>query len=210
MTPSKTYSDIIFDLGNVIMDLDIPRSEQLFFELTGIHFMEASDEDLHMFYRFETGLVSEALFLNYFIGKNKTPIHANDLVHAWNAMLVHIPESRLRMMQMLRKKYTVSILSNTNETHLKWVGRYMKKHFQLEDLNNFADHTFYSNLIHLRKPDPQVYHYVLDQLKKEGKNCLFFDDNPLNIKVAKEVGIHSVLVKPEDEIEELIQSFLEG
>jgi putative hydrolase of the HAD superfamily len=208
MKSRGTYTDIIFDLGNVIMNLDIPRSEQLFFDLTGIHFMDASDDDLKMFYQFETGLVSEAIFLNYFIGKSKNSIQANDLVHAWNAMLVNIPWPRLEMMQKLKQQYRISILSNTNDTHLRWLGRYLRDNYQLEDLSPFADHLFYSNEIHYRKPDHQIYHYVLDVLGTKGETCLFFDDYPNNVEAAKAVGIEAIIVRPEDDIEDIIHSHI--
>ena len=50
------------------------------------------------------------------------------------------------------------------------------------------DYVYLSFEIGLKKPDKQIYEYVLDDLKIDAKNILFIDDDTDNILMAKECG----------------------
>lgn len=56
----------------------------------------------------------------------------------------------------------------------------------------FADWTFVSCLIGLRKPDPAAYARVLRRLGASAEQCIFIDDRGDNCKAAAEAGIHAI------------------
>ncbi len=56
----------------------------------------------------------------------------------------------------------------------------------------FADWTFVSCLIGLRKPDPAAYARVLRGLGASAEQCIFIDDRGDNCKAAAEAGIHAI------------------
>jgi len=97
-----------------------------------------------------------------------------------------INKSLIYWIRERRKKYTICLL--TNNTAI--LNRLLKKKFKI--YNDF-DYIFNSAEVGLLKPDPKFFQYILKKLKVEPKECLFIDDNPENIKVAKKLGFFSIL-----------------
>ena len=201
--------NVVFDLGNVIIDLDIHRADVALKEMTGIGFSDANGDDLQTFLDFEMGKIEEAIFLNYFIKKAARPIQAWDMINAWNAMLLCIPEPRLDMIATLKNSYRTYFLSNTNETHLRWVDRYLSKNSKkYQSLESLVDKAFYSYKMGCRKPDKSIYTKMLEEGEINPSETIFFDDNADNIEAARLCGIHAILVKPDDEIITLVAKYL--
>jgi len=53
-------------------------------------------------------------------------------------------------------------------------------------------HTFYSYNLGRLKKDPETFSEVLDAMSFPSRSCLFIDDNPVNVAVARSVGILSI------------------
>ena len=45
----------------------------------------------------------------------------------------------------------------------------------------------------LVKPEPEIYHCILNRYNLVPEESLFIDDNPTNIAVAKELGLHGII-----------------
>ena len=80
----------------------------------------------------------------------------------------------------LKNKCKIAILSNLMPFDKKRIDNQY-------DLDEF-DYVYLSFEIGLKKPDKQIYEYVLDDLKIDAKNILFIDDDTDNILMAKECG----------------------
>jgi len=52
-----------------------------------------------------------------------------------------------------------------------------------------------SGEIGIIKPDPLIYEYILAKNNLKPEECIFFDDQEVNIKAAKEFGIHGIVCK---------------
>ena len=109
----------MFDLGNVIFDLDIEKTRQSFEKM----FRKDADKKIldKVFIDYECGRVSSDIFINTLLSQSNRNIQAVDIIDAWNSMLIGIPEYRLDMLLKLRERFNVFLLSNTNEIHLEWV-----------------------------------------------------------------------------------------
>jgi putative hydrolase of the HAD superfamily len=46
------------------------------------------------------------------------------------------------------------------------------------------------------KPDPQAFHIAMEALSASGPECLLIEDNLRNVRVGRELGLHTVLVSP--------------
>ena len=212
--------NIIFDLGNVIIDLDIER--------TWLHLKHWLGEDYELqlknirqgediFIQFEIGRISEEEFFETLKSLVAAPLSChvprNDIRHlkeAWNAMLLQIPPQRFEMLSRLKEKYNVYLLSNTNKTHVDWVDSYLKTvyGFSIQDFDErFFHKSYYSHLIHLRKPNDNIYEFVLQDAGIKAENTLFIDDNAHNIEGAKRVGLQTILHSVGDEIVETMKNF---
>lgn len=59
-------------------------------------------------------------------------------------------------------------------------------------VSRFADWSFVSCRIGLRKPDPAAYSHVLRELGVPASQCIFVDDRASNCEAAYEAGIHAI------------------
>jgi putative hydrolase of the HAD superfamily len=62
---------------------------------------------------------------------------------------------------------------------------------------------YYSCEIGLRKPNADIYEFVLKENDLEAAKTLFIDDSVQNIDAAKDVGLQTILLKPGMYIEDL-------
>ena len=59
-------------------------------------------------------------------------------------------------------------------------------------LSNYFDKIFFSAGLGVKKPDPEIYRRVLNELPEyKPDELLFWDDNPVNVQAAKNMGINS-------------------
>ncbi len=178
---------IIFDFGDVFINLDKPAIER---ELLKLGVPDISLDMLHQAAEYEKGLISTDELTNYFTTKFPD-ISATDFQKAWNAIILDFPEYRLQFIEDLASKnqYKRILLSNTNELHIEQVIENMS----LERYNRFKAcfHKFYlSHEIHLSKPSANIYEFVLNENKLNPEECIFIDDTKENTDAAAQLGIH--------------------
>lgn len=120
MVPQEQIKNLLFDLGGVIINLDVPATWQAFQNLAAPNTNSEQlnfDWQMDFLKEYEVGKISSIEFLNQLkiiLGKDvKTEV----LIQSWNAMLLDIPQSRLKLLTELKKKYRIFLLSNTNELH---------------------------------------------------------------------------------------------
>ena len=60
--PSHSIKNIIFDLGNVLIDIDVPKAYDNLSQVTGLDFHNLDDEAKSVFLKFETGKIPYVVF----------------------------------------------------------------------------------------------------------------------------------------------------
>lgn len=192
----KKIKHIIFDLGGVIVTLDPQFTTIEFSILSGKNAHEINDFALMypLFHHYEKGLIDNSNFRKGV--RELLEIEAADDVidFGWNAMIIDIPKERLEWLRALKKKYHVTILSNTNDIHISYVHNMLKEEHGLEDFSSLVHQVYYSHEINLRKPDTDIYQHVLNNASYLPEETLFLDDNLENIEGAQEVGIQTIHV----------------
>lgn len=181
----------IFDLGNVLIDIDFNRALGVFSHLsaTPLAVLQNNFKMDEPFFQHEKGLISDEVFaeaLNKQLG-----IHLNyeQFLTGWQALLIQIRPDILKLLADLKsQEHTIVMLSNTNNAHTC----YWKSAFK--DLLPFFDKIFLSHEINMRKPDIEIYQYVLDTMQVNATDAVFFDDNEHNINSARTLGIEAVLI----------------
>ena len=198
--------NIVFDFGDIFINLD----KKLFAEeLQKIHISQESEEMLPILQQYEMGLVSTDKFLTFF--EERLSISEDKLKRAWNSILLDFPKERLRFIQNLSesKKYRLFLLSNTNDLHISWI----QQNWGMEQYNAFKicfEQFYLSHEINLRKPNNNIYEFVLTSNDLEPKETLFIDDTKENTDAAKALGIHIWNLKPgkEDVLELLTKNYI--
>lgn len=189
----KKISAIIFDLGGVLLDLDQGKTLRAFHKL-GLDLEDVNDSS-PIFTDFETGKINAADFRQGIQTLSKGVLTNEQIDHAWNLMLLDTTEERFRLLEQLRKNFSVYLLSNTNSIHIDYFRNYIETQFGIERWNNLFDKQFLSYEIGLRKPHREIYDFVLNDIGREANECIFIDDNTTNIRNAGALGIHTILAQ---------------
>jgi glucose-1-phosphatase len=200
-----TIKNIIFDLGGVLLDIDYYRTSQAFKEL-GVKkfddfYSQASANEL--FEALETGDVSEEKFYATMQQYCVPGTAYHQVQAAWNAMLLSFRKESVAFLSPLKEKYNLFLLSNTNSIHLPEFNEIYRR--EIGGLL-FDDHfitSYYSHLMHRRKPYSSTYQFVLEDAGIRPEETLFIDDSYKNIDGAKVLGIQTHLLLPEEKIEAL-------
>jgi len=198
--------NIVFDFGDIFINLD----KKLFAEeLQRIKISQESKETLPILHQYEMGLVSTDEFLTFF--EERLNVSQDTLKRAWNSILLDFPKERMRFIQNLSesKKYRLFLLSNTNDLHISWI----QKNWGMERYNAFKicfEQFYLSHEINLRKPNNNIYEFVLSTNDLVPKETLFIDDTKENTDAAKALGIHIWNLKPgkEDVLELLTKNYI--
>ncbi len=187
------FSTIIFDLGNVIVDLDINKTEECLSSLFEREDLYSDPEIISIIHKYETGHISEALFINKLLANAPNhKIQAKDILDCWNAMLLGISRDKIDLINELKKHYKIYILSNTNITHISFLNHWLEKnHGLINWFDNAFDAVFYSHEIGFKKPEVEAYNYVIDHIPDDKNNMLFVDDLSENVSAARRAGIHA-------------------
>src|SRR5687768_11106552 len=180
---SSTIRNLLFDLGNVIIDLDVDGAlEKLNTLLIPEHDKTVIEKAI---FDYESGRISTEIFLNKLLSQSHQKVQAFDIIEAWNSMLIGIPGYRLEMLRMLRQKFNVYLLSNTNPIHLDWVHKYLKRIHKIDRFEKDHFHqAYYSHIIGDRKPLPSIYKFIIDDSFMTPGLTLYMDDIKENLDVA--------------------------
>lgn len=200
----KNIKNIIFDLGGVLLDIDIKLAIPAFSKI-GITLGDNFDdlEKLKVFELFEKGTMDTFSFRNELRKWTDKPLSDGEIDKAWNSIIIDFPDERIKLLNSLKSKYRIYLLSNTNEIHEKYYDE-MVKNRTGNSIRALFQNVYYSHVIHLRKPDIEAFQYIIRDCNLNPKETLFIDDFINNIKAAKKTGLHTRHLKAGEELSELL------
>lgn len=202
---SEKIKNIIFDLGGVILDIDesMTLNELKKLGVDGLNLLN-SNEFKALDERFERGIISAQTFRKQAKSLLGRPDMSNpDLDYLWNSMLLDIPRERIQALEEIKKHYRIFLMSNTNEIHYDLYVRDLQLRFGYKQFDDLFNKSFFSFDIHLMKPDPLFFEFVLDNQMMKPNETLFIDDTKANIEVAQELGLHTYLIGREELVRKL-------
>ncbi len=200
----QNVRNIIFDLGGVLFNIDFGLTEKAFTNL-GVNDFPSFFSQFHsndLFVKLETG-IDEHLFYDDF--RTVTGLHLSNeqINNAWNALLLDFRMESIAILPMLRSKYKLYLLSNTNEIHLQEFQRRFETTFLQTSFDSFFDAAYYSHRIGHRKPNASAWQFVIDKHELIAEETLFIDDSINNIEAAQKLGIQTIHLLPGMKVEEL-------
>lgn len=187
--------NIIFDFGDIFINLD---KEGTYKAMAALGVTKITEEMIQVYQNYEKGLMTTDKFLNFFHDKFRIP--KDKLIDAWNAVLLDFPRERLGFLKKLAdsKKYRLFLLSNTNELHIKWVQNSLGDEFY-NDFKSCFEQFYLSHEINFRKPDVEIYQFVLNENNLIAEETLFVDDLKENTDSASSLAIKTWNLMPEEE-----------
>lgn len=187
------YKNIIFDLGGVIVDIDPVRSYTAITSLAPqpLPLEEFLLDHEQIFLDYEKGIISSDAFREGLRKALDCTIADEDIDTAWNSMLLRVPLERLQLLEKLKDRYQLFVLSNTNEIHVPAFNKIVERVSGKNDIAHFFHKVHYSHLMQTRKPEPKIYQTVLEINQLNPEETLFVDDRHENILAAQGVGMHT-------------------
>lgn len=203
----RHIKNIIFDLGGVIINLDYGATIHQFNKLSQVPFesIYSQQNQNELFNLFDKGLLSDYDFFKEIRRLTRFDGPDEDLLYAWNAMLLGIPDERLDVLINAKQNYNTFLLSNTNETHIAAFENDLYQTNGVKNFNDYFDKAYYSCRMGMRKPDKKIFEFVLSENNLIASETVFIDDSIQHVKSAGDCGINAYLLRPDMEIGNLLQ-----
>ena len=203
----EVYDAIIFDLGGVILDINYKKTAVAFCDLGLENFdeMYSQANQSGLFDLFETGKISAQYFVNQVLNYLPKGITANQVVNAWNAMILEFPMENVTFLKQLNEKKNIFLLSNTNEIHVQLFHRKINELVGEKSLQFLFNKVYYSHEIGLRKPNTETFNFVCKENNLIPENVLFIDDSFQHINGAKEIGLNTYFLEKSQKLSEYLE-----
>lgn len=190
--------NIYFDMGGVVFRQDTEEAFERFRSL-GIdpdYYMGAYGQK-DFFLDLETGRIDADTFCRRLSAAANRDVSWAQAQHCWLGFIKDVPVERLHTLEMLKQKYHIGLLSNTNP----FIMSFTRSDRFSPDGKGIGD---YFNVLHCSyemgvcKPDPEIF---LAALREDGftpEETIFVDDSSKNIEAARKLGFVGVHV-PENQ-----------
>jgi putative hydrolase of the HAD superfamily len=205
----KNIKHIIFDLGNVILNIEYQKTINEFNKIgikdASVFYSQSIQQEI--FNLLETGKISEFDFLNE-VNKLCPKASYKQILLAWNALILDLPQKRISLINNLKSSFSIYLLSNTNVIHINEI----KKKIGVKKYNRFYNlfnKVYYSHEIGLRKPNPEAFNIILNENELNVNEVLFIDDSIQHINTAKKLGIKTYHLTKDESIEAIFPDIVQ-
>ena len=187
------YKNIIFDLGNVLVKLN-PEGCIGAFKAIGMGELvdpNPQSEGMKLMSKLGVGMITTEEFCEAARKLTGTDVTNEEIINAANKMLVVIPdEKKERLLQLKKAGYRLFLLSNTIDIHWGYCVEHLFP-YQNYGVEDYFEHCFLSQRMHLAKPNARIYEEVIRQANIHPDETLFIDDLKENCEAAEKLGIHT-------------------
>lgn len=191
--------NIIFDLGNVVIDIDFQLTfnalAQLSDSLTAQE-CERIMKEKHIWVNYEKGFLSDTDFRNTL--RHELAITATDdaLDTAFCGLLLDIDPARIELIKQLSTQYRLFVLSNTSSIHVVQVEKILQRCSGVSHFTDIFEKVFLSYEMGKVKPNVDIYEQVLQEANLVAQETLFLDDMLANLEGAQILGIQTKQIIP--------------
>lgn len=186
-TPKNNITAVIFDLGRVVVDLNVTR-------LTSIVLNDATNPGStrkllqlianELMLRYNRGEISSHDFHRALCEKYNVETSFEEFKKLWCSIFTLIPGID-ELIRSLHKKLTLGILSDTNALH--W--QYVYENYPVLEL---IPNPTLSFELGITKPDPEIFRIAAKNVNTPPQNCLFIDDLQANVQAAIATGLNAI------------------
>ena len=202
MRKNNGIKNIIFDFGGVIIDIDFWLSINAFIRLGAENFHEvySQSQQSGLFDELDKGTITAEEFCKGMAQYLPADVTTKQIIDAWNAILIGIPEHRIRLLESIRKHYRIFLLSNTNAIHYTEYVMELKHKYGYNDLSELFEKVYLSFEVKLRKPDTEIFKKVLIENGLTAEETLFIDDSEQNRPPAEELGMRTLFLQKNEDV----------
>ena len=191
----KKYSVIVFDLGNVLLPFNYDSVTQKFNKIKpglGDKFKKLYAENYDIHRKFERGDIFVEDFLTIMMDWLEGRVFGKEFCKIFSDIFT-VNQELVKLLPVLKKKYKLVLLSNTNYIHKKYGYGHQ------EFLNHF-DKLFLSHEVRAIKPEKEIYKAVEKYTGKPSGEHLFIDDIKEYVDGAKKCGWDAIQFIENDQL----------
>jgi FMN phosphatase YigB (HAD superfamily) len=186
---------IIFDIGRVLVGLDLSRAHKSLangLTLSSEELWTAIEKD-PQWGDWQEGRVTSRDWHLRLCKRFGIKPSFEDFVNAWNSVLDPKPLQPDSFFVALSKNYRLGLLSNTDPIHVDFLERTYSFY------NYFPRQVrTYSCSAHARKPDPLIFREALKACKVSAEQTVYVDDIAAFAQAARSLGVHGIhYISPE-------------
>ncbi|MDC9590534.1 glucose-1-phosphatase [Xenorhabdus sp. XENO-10] len=181
----------IFDMGNVIIDIDFKRVQAVWSNLSGTPLATLTSKFSlgEVFEKHECGQISDIEFAERMCDEMEVALSFEQFKEGWHAIFIDVRQEVIELMNKLRAQgHRVVVLSNTNRLHLA----YWPVHYP--EIKASTDHFYLSQDLGIRKPNLDIFKHVLAAEGVTVDQVIFFDDLLEHVEAANKLGINAIHV----------------
>lgn len=175
---------VVFDLGGVIINLNVPRCVENFKRIMGEanvrNILGIDDEGegvvavsaatKQLMHDYEYGNISTEEFLQTVLSYCHAGTTIDEVRAAWLSMLDELPQDRLDYIASLRQAgYKTVLLSNSNSLHWDPI-------WEQYNLGSYFDAVFASHYLHMAKPNREIFEHVVREAQIDCDKTIYVDD----------------------------------
>lgn len=197
--------NIVFDIGNVLVkfrwyDLMV----DLGFDQSLINQLRENMIEHPLWVEFDKGIMKREEIIEGFKVLNPNCTKQVDLFLKHMEEIVEPFEYVEEWMKTLKDK----------GYHLYYLSNYGKDYFEVHKDKHFKflpymEGGVVSANVHLIKPDPSIYKYLLDTYKLKPEETLFIDDRKENIEGARKCHIKGIIFESYEKTKQILETYIE-
>lgn len=194
---------IIFDMGGVLVDLDIDACKQAYKEL-GYHAIDDILDPCHqkgIFGDLEEGVLSADAYRDIILADANPGVTYDDVDQATYKILVGIAPYKGDLLRRLAQKYDIYLLSNNNPIALKRSAEMFDElGFSLDTCFKKCYMSFQMKML---KPSEAFFKAVMEDIGLPPEEMLFIDDSQRNVDASNAAGLPAVYYEPGTDLTQL-------
>ena len=205
----KTIKALIFDMGGVLVDLDVEDCKNAFKQLLGYHKIDELIDPCHqkgIYGDLEEGTMSAEDFRDAVL-RDSFPGSRPELVDEamWH-ILSGINPYKAELLNRLAGSYDLYLLSNNNPVCMPR----SRKLFEQAGvpLDKVFRKCFLSYQMKALKPSAAFYMRVMEEIGRPSDEMIFIDDSRRNVDGAIEAGLPAVYYEPGSDLSSLLADVL--
>ena len=200
---------IIFDMGGVLVDLDIEGCKDSFRKNLEYHDIDRIIDPCHqkgIWGDLEEGLLEADEFRRIILADSCPGAGPQDVDEAMARILVGISPYKADLLKRMASGYDLYMLSNNNSICLPYSSAmFTNAGIPLSDIFRKC---FFSFEMKALKPSREFYKRVVEEIGGPAENMLFIDDSRANVDGAVAAGLPAVCYEPGTDLSALLSDVL--
>ncbi len=185
---------IVFDIGGVLIGLDLGRCIRAFREILGYERITELLDPYHqkgIYGDMEEGILSADEFRSRVLAESRPGCTGADVDRCMGALLAGMDPDTVQTVKELGSRYPLYLLSNNNPIAMRLIYDLFREN-GIEPETTFKDQ-FISCEMRLLKPSRAIYEEAVRRIGLPAGEILFIDDSENNVEAAREAGLQARL-----------------